>query len=318
VSRPEVRPFADEHLAAAAELLAARHRHARAAAPMLSPRYERRGAARAELEAAWRVEGAAGAVALRGGRLLAYLVGAPGDEAAWGPNVWVGPAGHASEEAEVVRDLYALAAERWVDAGRTRHYALVPAGDASLLDAWARLCFGQQHAHAAREVPATPWPQGVRHADERDVDAVAALFPVLVRHQARAPVFSGKSPPEDVDELRAEAREDIAAGDVAILVAEAGGRVVGVAEVVPVERSSAHSGLARPDDACLLSFAATSPDVRGSGAGLALTDAALAWAHDGGYRTIVTDWRVTNLLASRFWPARGFRPTFVRMYRSIP
>jgi hypothetical protein len=27
---------------------------------------------------------------------------------------------------------------------------------------------------------------------------------------------------------------------------------------------------------------------------------------------------VTNLLASRFWPKRGFRPFFLRLYRSIP
>jgi hypothetical protein len=33
---------------------------------------------------------------------------------------------------------------------------------------------------------------------------------------------------------------------------------------------------------------------------------------------MVTDWRETNLLSSRFWPARGFRPFFLRLYRSIP
>jgi hypothetical protein len=33
---------------------------------------------------------------------------------------------------------------------------------------------------------------------------------------------------------------------------------------------------------------------------------------------MVTDWRVTNLLSSRFWPKRGFRPVFLRLYRSIP
>jgi hypothetical protein len=27
---------------------------------------------------------------------------------------------------------------------------------------------------------------------------------------------------------------------------------------------------------------------------------------------------VTNLLASRFWPKRGFRTAFLRLYRSIP
>jgi hypothetical protein len=33
---------------------------------------------------------------------------------------------------------------------------------------------------------------------------------------------------------------------------------------------------------------------------------------------MVTDWRMTNMLASRFWPKRGFRVTFLRLYRSIP
>ncbi len=41
-------------------------------------------------------------------------------------------------------------------------------------------------------------------------------------------------------------------------------------------------------------------------------------ARERGYGTMVTDWRVTNLLASRFWSARGFRPTFLRLYRHIP
>jgi hypothetical protein len=54
------------------------------------------------------------------------------------------------------------------------------------------------------------------------------------------------------------------------------------------------------------------------GAGLALTQAAFAWSRRAGYETMVTDWRVTNLLSSRFWPARGFRLSFLRLYRSIP
>ena len=33
---------------------------------------------------------------------------------------------------------------------------------------------------------------------------------------------------------------------------------------------------------------------------------------------MTTDWRMTNLLASRYWPRRGFRETFLRLYRSIP
>ena len=43
----------------------------------------------------------------------------------------------------------------------------------------------------------------------------------------------------------------------------------------------------------------------------------ITWAHEHGYPTMTTDWRMTNMLASRFWPKRGFRPTFVRLHRNL-
>jgi hypothetical protein len=52
--------------------------------------------------------------------------------------------------AETVRDLYATAAARWVEEGRSRHSVLVPASDAELLDAWWRLCFGKRHPPSLR------------------------------------------------------------------------------------------------------------------------------------------------------------------------
>jgi ribosomal protein S18 acetylase RimI-like enzyme len=58
--------------------------------------------------------------------------------------------------------------------------------------------------------------------------------------------------------------------------------------------------------------------VRGAGAGVALTEHVLGWAHEHGFRAMTMDWRMTNLEAARFWPRRGFRETFLRLYRSIP
>jgi GNAT superfamily N-acetyltransferase len=317
VSRPEIVPFADEHLDRAAALLAERHRRHREAEPLLPERFEHHDEARAEVEAAWRKQDAAGTAALRGGDVVGYLLGSPKDDSVWGANVWVENAGHAAQEPEIVRDLYAALATEWLDAGRNRHYVVVPATEPGLLEAWYRLSFGQQHAHGIREVPPVPWPDGVRRAELRDVDAMAELGPMLGRHQQLAPVFSDRAP-QDPDELRAEIAEDVVNDAFGNIVAERDGRIVGDFEVVPVELSDAHGGLARPEHASLLGFAVTSPDVRGSGAGIALTQASLAWSHEAGYRTIVTDWRVTNLLSSRFWPRRGFRETFLRLYRSIP
>jgi hypothetical protein len=40
-------------------------------------------------------------------------------------------------------------------------------------------------------------------------------------------------------------------------------------------------------------------------------------ARAGGAERLATDWRTTNLLASAFWPARGFRVVGRRMSRTI-
>lgn len=318
MARLEIRPFSDEFVGAAGELLAARHRAHRASEPLLPERYEDPVAAQAEVEALLASEDVSGSVALRDGRAVGYLLAAPRPNPIWGDHVWVELAGHAVEQAEDLRDLYGAAAAGWVEAGRVRHYALVPAHDPELLRAWARVGFGQQHAHGVREVPETAWPEGVRRAEERDVDALVALAPLLGDHQSLAPTFAGGLPAEDPEELRAEIVEDLGKPEIGDLVAERDGRIVGAFQLVPAELSSVHAGVARPEGAALLGWAATDPEVRGSGAGVALTDGAFAWARERGHETMVTDWRVTNLLSSRFWPGRGFRETFLRLYRHIP
>ena len=318
MSRLELRPFSEDFIEAAGELLAARHRAHRAAEPLLPPRYEEPVAAAAEVEALFGADDASGAVALRSGRVVGYLLGTRNPSPHWGENVWVELAGQAVEEAEDMRDLYAVAAARWFDEGRVRQYVLAPAHDTALVDAWAHVSFGRQHAAGIREVPQAAWPEGVRLAEERDVDALVALSPLLVEHQAQSPVFGVGLPRETPEEIRAEILEDLAKPEIGDLVAERDGRIVGSFQLVPVELSSVHSGLARPQGAVLLNWAATDPTVRGSGAGLALTQASFAWARERGHEVMVVDWRVTNLLASRFWPARGFRETFLRLYRHVP
>ena len=310
--------FSDQFVPAAGVLLAARHRAHRAAEPLLPERYEDDDAAAAEVSALWGSNAASGVVALRAGRMIGFLIGTRREDAVWGANVWVEPAGHAAEDAEVVRDLYAAASADWVEAGRTRHYVGVPASDASLVDAWFRLGFGCQHALGIRETPAVEWPSCTRRAEQRDVDALVEINPFLVRHQNAAPVFAAAPLDDDEEGLRRDLTDDIVNPAFGVLVAERDGRVVGVFVVAAIELSSNHAGVARPDDAKLLAWAATRPEVQGSGAGLDLTNAAFAWAREEGCRVIVVDWRETNLSASRFWPARGFRRTFLRLYRSIP
>jgi ribosomal protein S18 acetylase RimI-like enzyme len=322
VARLEIVPFSDEHLDAAAALLAARHARHRAVEPLLSPRYERPEAARQELDRVWHGAGASGFAGLRDGRLTGYLVGAPRKESVWGDNVFVEAPGHAVEQAEDVRDLYAAASARWVDEGRPRHAVIAPAHDGALLDAWWRLSFGQQQAHGIQEVPprtdvTVPDGYEIRGPREDEIEQLIDVDLALPEHQRLAPVF-GSAGSWSRDDSREEWVKTFAGGEETILIGATGDRPVACWALVPAEQSREHRGLLLPDQACHLGFAATLPESRGSGIGVALTEASLAWAAEEGYPTMITDWRVTNLLASRFWPSRGFRTDFLRLYRSIP
>ena len=319
MNRLEIRALAEDYLDAAGSLLASRHREHRTAEPLLSERFEHPDATRAEVASLWAENHASGAVALREGQVVGYLLGTRKDDRTRGANVWVDAAGYAVDEPELIRDLYAFSSQRWVDEGRTRHYALVPHLEEHVAT-WFQLSFGAQQAHGIKAVDQRPWPPGTRHAEPSDLEALIELAPVVSDHQALAPVFSGinQDDRQTDDELRTLIAAEIANDELGDLVFENGGRVVASFELAPVQMARMHRGLAQPDNAACITGAASLPDVRGSGAGLALTDAAHAWAREQGYATIVTDWRETNLLASRFWPARGFRRSFLRLYRSIP
>jgi GNAT superfamily N-acetyltransferase len=312
----EIQPLEKEQLDAAARLLGERHARHRSAEPLLPAVSDFRAQIERELEH----EGAGGVVATREGELVAYLIGRLEDDPLLGERrAFVPFAGCAAAEgeAEVVRDLYAALAARWVAAGSVRHAAAVPASDEPLIDAWLRLAFGVQFIWAVRETAAMrPVEAGVeiRAGAPDDLDAVAQFDRILYDLQARSPSFSGLTVPS-LEEFRAEW------GDLwedpelyTHFVAERGGRIVGHA--ILFRRPT--GDLRVPEDNIDLAHAATLPEVRGSGAGLALTGHVLTWAHEHGYRSVTTDWRSVNLLSSRFWPRRGFRPQFFRLYRRLP
>jgi GNAT superfamily N-acetyltransferase len=223
-------------------------------------------------------------------------------------------AGHAAREPELVRDLYAVAAQRWVDDGYTRQFVFVPSHDAALVDAWFRLSFGASAVLALRETgPEEPVRADleIRHGTRDDFPEAARLELEMSRSMQPSPSFSGieLQTPEEVLAEWLEGDDD----EVELFVAEREGRVVG--QFLLYRRPP---DLRVPEHSIDLAQASTEPAARGTGVGRALTAHVLRWAYEHGYGTMTTDWRMTNLRASRFWPRRGFRPVFLRLYRSIP
>jgi GNAT superfamily N-acetyltransferase len=248
-----------------------------------------------------------GAVATRGGDVVAYLIGS-----VCGDRAEVGMAGVAASDAEAVRDLYAHLARTWPP----RHQVVVPSSAPELVDAFFRLAHGLQFEFAVREPePAPPVDFGgtIRTGRPGDLAAVAGFDRILWRLQADSPSFSGL----DVEAEDFEAEWAGLWDDPLFplhVVAERNGRVVGHALLY--HRPS--GDLRVPEGNVDLAHAATLEDVRGTGAGLALTAHVLSWAHEHGYRSVTTDWRTVNLLSSRFWRRRGWRPTHFRLYRAVP
>ena len=97
-------------------------------------------------------------------------------------------------------------------------------------------------------------------------------------------------------------------------VAERDGEIVGLLGLY----RRPEGDLRVPESNIDLAFAATRGEVRGSGAGLALTAHGMRWAAEHGFRSMTVDWRSVNLLSSRFWTNRGFRPQYLRLYRAVP
>ena len=306
MSRPEIVPFADEHLDDAAALLAARHARHREAEPLLPELAEPRAA----LEAEWHQEGAVGVFSPTG-----YLIAAPHRfrDITW---MRAGIAGQAIEgDREAMRDLYAAAAQRWVDEGHMRHAAFVPSSEPELVDAWFRLSFGASSALAARETSGEQPFDGsveIRRGTADDYDETARLELAMSAAMQPGPSFSSIAL-QTQEEVAAEWREDPDIDQYELFVAERAGRIVG--HFLLYRRPP---DLRVPDGSIDLAQASTEPEARGTGVGRALTTHVLRWADENGYPVMTTDWRMTNLWASRFWPRRGFRPSFLRLYRALP
>lgn len=251
---------------------------------------------------------AEGHVATRGGEAVAYLAGElDGDMARWQF------AGHAAREPEALRDLFALQAG---ELGVSRFMVTVPATDPALVDAWFRLAFGCQAVWAVRETDADVAVRLqhtlVRPATSDDVEALVDFDHLLYEHQQMAPSFSELATPTR-EQSRREAAE-LWTGPYHTFVAERDGDVAGA--LVLYERPE--GDLRVPASNVDIAFMATRPGVRGTGSGLALATFALGWAGEHGRRSVTVDWRSVNLLSSRFWPNRGFRPQYLRLYRTVP
>jgi GNAT superfamily N-acetyltransferase len=300
----------------AAALVAREHAAARRTRPELPASYESSEACTAILQGLLD-SGHSGVAAIQDGRVVALMTGMVRDNPVVGRYFRLPADGIAvdpdlADPTRVLALTYGELAPQFVAAGVLRHYlthvALPP-----LREALSDLGFARDAVYAVKA--AAPRPSStaaqVRAAGVQDLDTIARLSLVELRHRSTSPLF-GIPDPRSVADLVTQHRA-LHDGGAVHLLATLDGQDVGL---LTIELTSPAPRLC-PDAQPYISPTATLPEVRGRGVGHALVDAALDWAHAHGYRWVSVDFQSANPLSRPFWLGAGFRPTGYGVMRTI-
>ncbi|HWQ28332.1 MAG TPA: GNAT family N-acetyltransferase [Dehalococcoidia bacterium] len=321
-------PFEPEHLDAAAELLAARHRRDRVREPRLPAAFEAAEAARPMVEHAFDTPGARGVVALRDGAPVGFLVAAPQllpqthamsqffpvrGAFSWYPHHAVAP----GEDANAVyRAMYARLADSLVRSGLFAHYIETPARDADAQEALFSLGFGRDLCAAVREVD-RPVPGGadvdIHVASTEDIEVVMALVHELTAHHALSPIFLPAVP--EARPAQRQLQQDVLADPAnAHFVAYLDGQAVGMQTFMA---RGLLNPMCAPEGSVYLFQGIVSKGARFGGVGKALLARTMAWAREQGYRYCSLHYATANLEGAAFWTSQGFEPFSYRLCRRI-
>ncbi|MES9683606.1 GNAT family N-acetyltransferase [Gottfriedia acidiceleris] len=313
--------FENIHLDEAASLLAIRHMYDRSINPELPSKFEEATYAKKAIEALFNEKDRFGIAAVNDSELVGYIIGAIQTDKNRERHTWIKYAGMAiaeSENEELYRELYAEFAKKMVELRSFNHYVMVPSGNKSTLDAWLHLGFAYEQVHGIRDLSVSSDKVfediQIRLATSEDEKRIRELATVIMEHQAKSPVFA----PGFIEE-----RDDYQEGYAEIINDEAAtlwlalhrNEIVGFQ--VFESAAASDENLLTPETCISLVVGATVESSRGIGVSKALLRHGLTVADKEGYKLCETDWRITNLESSRFWPKNGFKPIAYRLVRKI-
>ncbi|MDX1934534.1 MAG: GNAT family N-acetyltransferase [Capsulimonadales bacterium] len=319
-----IRPFDALMLPEAGRLLAERQRRVRRIHSRFPDTFDSEAEATQLVTALHARPGRTGAAAFDGGRMIAFLLAERVTDMLWGRALWMRLPGMAvaGEDGEVLRDLYAAVAAPPVLQGCFHHFAVVPVAEAGMVRAFFSLAFGIEQVHGivdltevSTDPPSLPPGVTIRQAGSGDREILESLSGTIWEHQVLAPVWGIHLP-----ETQAERRKSY--GDMAddqealVHIAFVDGEPAGLQGYFPPEKEGLPDMLMR-ENGLELCVGGTKAEFRGRGIATAMTQTAFHAARVAGCRYILTDWRSTNLLSSRFWPRRGFVPVAYRLARRV-
>ncbi|GLC89275.1 GNAT family N-acetyltransferase [Lysinibacillus piscis] len=251
--------------------------------------------------------------------LVGYIIGEVKIDSLRGRHIWVpyeGIAIQMEQSSELIRHLYAQVSLAWLEQGCFTHYAMIPLGQPTYYDACQRLSFSIQQVHAVMNMKDyQPFEHvgnaEIRLANKMDGDLMGKMSNIIQAYQNATPTFE-LALPEVVANIQNGYQGIIEEADETILLALQDQQELGFQVYYP-----SIANLMTPDNSVELSIAGTYASQMGKGIGKQLMNEGWQMMKDKGYDHMLTDWRITNLASSTFWPKCAFQPVAYRMVRYI-
>lgn len=326
----EIRSLVESDLPGCAEILATRHRADLSRVPHLDPLFAEGGKTVPLVMSLIENPLADGAVAVRGGTVVGFLLGermllAPSDFGSqFVPpfSVAIPIEGHGIAPGEdpisLYRALYGFLARAWVDSGLFVHRVAIVPGDMELQEAWVALGFGRYMTAASRVtgspvVVSSPRALTIERASPEDIDGVLELADKLNAWHWQSPMFWPV-----VGEAQSAARgfnaNALRSGDMPYFVAYEQGKAVAMQTFL---RPGFTPPIVKRDTDVYLFEGIVDGSVRGGGIGATLLRHSMAWANQAGYSSCTLHFASGNPSGAPFWLGHGFVPVEHTMERRI-
>lgn len=251
--------------------------------------------------------------------LVGYIMGEIRINNRIGRCAWVpyeGVAIRTDQSSELIRYLYAKVSVLWLEQGCFSHAIFVPIATQVYYEAFLQLSFSIEQVHAVMNIAEyKPFENvadvDIRLANKMDSEVLGKMSSIISAFQNAAPVYI-PALPEVLERINEGFKGLVEEEDAIVLIAEKEMKELGFQYYAITTPD-----LMTPDNGIELSTAGTYYSQMGSGIGKKLMNEGYRMIKEKGYGNITTDWRITNLASSTFWPKCGFKPVAYRMARYI-
>ncbi len=308
-----IKSMEQEHLQGALKLVLEGYREEKEAVPFLPEEKELLESIQSPLKAMLAQE--KGLVAMQEDRVMGFIIGYSA-ERLFGNcrGIYVPLFGQGAKKERrqaIYRDLYARAAEQWVEEEKFTHAITFFAHDREAIDTWFWLGFGLRCVDAIRKtelIETSCRKIDVKKAEFEDLPLITSLYEDHCSYYCHSPIFMQKSCENPLQELE----EWLAEENHHLWFALEGGKPLGYMQLEPTGETfvSTHPQVMN------ITGAFVEEKARCRGTGRVLLAATQQWLQEKDYLLCGVDFESLNIAGSKFWN-RFFVPYTFSLVRRI-